>query len=202
MISREPTKETPFQVQHGYVRRRSKRPNCDIELSDVVEGPDEWFIDGYASTEKEARGFAALCQAKEAKADRYGMWFDITECEDWDEDSGYWLNFETVDVIDFWMEGLKMSRKERREAVVDIMMRAIDLEGPAGATIVLLRALRERMEDPNVEAMASRDEVEGYVSDKRNWDGGACEPELAMRLLDMARAKAMGALSKDYFEEE
>ena len=201
MISKTQTKETPFQVQHGYVERRSSSPNDDVELSDVIESPEEWFIDGYAPTLEEARRFSALCHLKEGKKDRYNLWFEISECKDWDEESGEYWNSDSMEIHDYWMEGLKMAQKERREAIVDIMMRAIDLESPARASIVLLRALRERMEDANVRKMVSRAEVEDYVQDRRNWDGEAYEPELAMRMLDMARAKAMGALSKDYFEE-
>ena len=202
MISKTQTKETPFRVQHGCVSRRSGTPNDDVELSDVIESPEEWFVDGYASTLEEAKRFAAICHLKEDKKNRYSLWFEISEGKDWDEESGEYWQSESMEIHDYWMEGLKMSQKERREAISDIMMRAIDLESPARTSIVLLKALRERMKDTNVRAMTRRDEVEGYVQDKRNWDGEAYEPELAMRLLDVARKKAMGALSKDYFEED
>lgn len=201
MISKAQTKETPFQVQHGYASRRSSTPNDDVELSDIIESPEEWYVDGYASTLEEAKRFASLCHLKESKKDRYNLWFEISKSKDWDEESGEYWQSESMEIHDYWMEGLKMVQKERREAIVDIMMRVIDLENPGRVSIVLLRALRERMEDTNVKKMASRDEVEGYVQDKRNWDGEVYEPELAMMLLDVARKKAMGALSVDYFEE-
>ncbi len=201
MISKTQTKETPFQVQHGYVSRRSDIANDDVELSDVIESPEEWYVDGYASTLEEARRFASLCHLKESKKDRYSLWFEISESKDWDEESGEYWQSESMEIHDYWMEGLKMSQKENREAIVDIMMKVIDLENPARTSIVLLKALRECMTNSVVGMMTNRDEVVSYVYDEDNWEDDTYEPELAMRLLDVARKKAMGALSVDYFEE-
>lgn len=202
MISKTQTKETPFQVQHGYVSRRVDEPNDDVELSDVIESPEEWYVDGYASTLEEAKRFASLCHLKENKKDRYNLWFEISESKDWDEESGEYWQSESMEIHDYWMEGLKMSQKENCEAIVDIMMRIIDMNASDYKSMVLLRALRECMTNSVIGMMTNRDEIVSYVYDKGNWnDEEAYEPELAMRLLDVARKKAMGALSVDYFEE-
>lgn len=201
MISKTPTKETPFQVQHGYASRYVDEPNDDVNMCEADE-PSEFYVDGYCSTIEEARELARSIYMDNCEEDRYRLWFDIEEQADWNGETKEYETHNRVEAIDFWMDSLLQTQMENKEAIAKIMMKVIDLENPARTSIVLLKALRECMTNSVVGMMTNRDEIISYVYDKDNWEGDVYEPELAMRLLDAARKKAMGALSKDYFEED
>lgn len=200
MISKTPTKETPFQVQHGYASRYVTEPNDDVDMCEGDE-PSEFYIDGYCSTIEEAREFARHIYMDNYKEDRYRLWFDIEEQMGWNDETKEYETYDCVDVIDFWMDNLLQTQMENKEAISKIMMKVIDLENPARTSIVLLKALRECMTNSVVGMMTNRDEIVSYVYDKGNWEGDAYEPELAMRLLDVARKKEFPVSYKDYFEE-
>ncbi len=204
MISTTQTKETPFIIQHGYVDRRAGYPTDDVDMLEADGEPSEYYIDGYASTIEEAKKFAEICyhcynDAKES----FEAWFDISVGSNWNDDLGEFVDYDCVEVIDFWMEDLLKEQSKNKEAIAEVMMKVIDLINPADKSIVLLRALRECMTNSVVGMMVNRDEIVSYVYDKDNWpDEDAYDPEGAMRLLDVARRKALGSSAKDFFEEE
>ena len=204
MISKKPTKRTPFLVQHGRIVRDVNVPNDDIGMCECAVGPSECHIDGYASTIEEAKKLAEARYSRFWRdEDMYDIWFDVSEGSGWSEDIGDFADYASSETIDFWMEGLLRKQAENREAIAKVIMKVIDLGGSAGASFVLLKALRECMANSAVGMMANRDEIVSYVYDKDNWYGAEdYDPEYATRILDAARKKALGASAKDFFEEE
>ena len=179
-------------------------PNDDISMCECVVGPSECHIDGYASTIEEARKLAEDRYSRFWRdEDMYDIWFDISEGSGWSKDIGDFADYASSETIDFWMEGLLRKQAENREAIAKVIMKVIDLGGSAGASFVLLKALRECMTNSVVGMMPNRDEIVSYVYDEDNWYGAeAYDQEYAMRILDAARKKALGASAKDFFEEE
>lgn len=204
MISTTQTKETPFIIQHGYVDRRAGYPTDDVDMLEADGEPSEYYIDGYASTIEEAKKFAETCYHRYNNAkESFEVWFDISVGSNWNDDLGEFVDYDCVEVIDFWMEDLLKEQSKNKEAIAEVMMKVIDLINPADKSIVLLRALRECMTNSVVGMMVNRDEIVSYVYDKDNWpDEDAYDPEGAMRLLDVVRKKALGSSAKDFFEEE
>ncbi len=204
MISKIQTKETPFIIQHGYVDRRAGYPTDDVDMLEADGEPGEYYIDGYASTVEEAKSLAEACyrSCKDDEAN-FGVWFDISKASNWNDDLGEFVDYDCVEVIDFWMEDLLKEQSKNKEAIAKVMMKVIDLINPADKSIVLLRALRECMTNSVVGMMVNRDEIVSYVYDEDNWpDDGVYDPEGAMRRFDVVRKKALGSSAKDFFEEE
>lgn len=202
MISKTPTEETPFLVQHGRVTRFVDVPNDDVGMCEPKKEPAEFYVDGYASTFEEAKALAEDRYSRLSGDDMYGAWFDVSKGSGWDGDLGDYAEWDCSETFDFWMDGLLKEHAENREAIAKVMMKVIDLGASAGRSFVLLKALRECMTNSVVGMMANRDEIVSYVYDRDNWDGeDGYDPEGAMSLLDAARRKALGLSANGFFEE-
>lgn len=179
-------KDKPFILQHGYVERISCRPTTDTCALAWKRDAEQYWEDGEFETLEEARKAAREGFAHTSREGAYEIIYMIMKGESWDEEAEEWEDYAIVEDFDFYAEGLKQEWKERQDIVVRLIMKVLTMVSWDDCqALVLLKALRLREYETDVDDILNRDSLEAYVVEYLGEEDG----KQAMELLDVAIAK-------------